>query len=363
MARIVIDARESGTSTGRYIDKLVEYLHKLQTEHQILILTKKHRVDFIRTIAPNFEVIESNFKEFTFAEQLGFLKQLRNLKADLVHFGMTHQPILYRGKTITTIHDLTTARFHNPAKNPLVFKFKQWVYRDVIWLVAHKSTRLITPTRYVKKDLVGFAHIDRHKVKVTYESADKIPDAPKIVGSLLPGTFIMYVGRPLPHKNLKRLAEAFSIIKHKKPVLKLVIVGAKHPLYDEFEKWAKREHIEGLVLTGFVDEAELRWLYENCAAYVFPSLSEGFGLPGLEAMAHGAPVISSNTTCLPEVYGNAAHYFDPLNVKDMVDKIDEVISNPLLKNQLVNKGKAQAAKYSWQRMAEQTLQTYNEVLS
>jgi glycosyltransferase involved in cell wall biosynthesis len=85
----------------------------------------------------------------------------------------------------------------------------------------------------------------------------------------------MYVGRPLPHKNLKPLAEAFSIIKHKKPNLKLVIAGAKHPLYDEFERWAKREKIEGIELTGFVSEGQLRWLYENCAAYVFPSAGLG----------------------------------------------------------------------------------------
>jgi glycosyltransferase involved in cell wall biosynthesis len=112
-----------------------------------------------------------------------------------------------------------------------------------------------------------------------------------------------------------------------------------------------------------VSEGELRWLYEHCAAYVFPSLSEGFGLPGLEAMVHGAPVVSSNATCLPEVYGDAAHYFDPLNVDDIARKITEVLDNQALRNNLIARGHAQAATYSWRRMAEQTLAVYEACLA
>ncbi len=96
--------------------------------------------------------------------------------------------------------------------------------------------------------------------------------------------------------------------------------------------------------------------------YVFPSLSEGFGLPALEAMQHGAPVASSNATCLPEVYGDAAHYFDPLDVQDMVEKIQQIMDDSDLRKQLIKKGRHQAAKYSWQRMAEQTLEVYQSVL-
>src|SRR6185312_12046780 len=100
--RIVIDARESGTSTGRYVDKLVEYLYKLKPSHEIIVITKKGRVQFLRTLAPGFKVVESKYKEFGFGEQLGLLGQLKKLKPDLVHFGMTQQPIMYRGKKITT---------------------------------------------------------------------------------------------------------------------------------------------------------------------------------------------------------------------------------------------------------------------
>src|SRR5437868_1826061 len=117
MSKIVIDARESGTSTGRYIDKLVEYLAKLQPRHEIIILTKTPRVKFMREIAPDFKIVESNYKEFGLGEQAGLLRQIRKLNPDLVHFGMTQQPVLYDGKAVTTIHDLTAIRFTNPSKN------------------------------------------------------------------------------------------------------------------------------------------------------------------------------------------------------------------------------------------------------
>ena len=118
-----------------------------------------------------------------------------------------------------------------------------------------------------------------------------------------------------------------------------------------------------MFFTGFITDSQLRWLYENCQAYMFPSLSEGFGLPGLEAMVHGAPVISSSATCLPEIYGNAAQYFNPLDVNDMADSINKVLSDSRLRNYLIERGFKQANKYSWQRMAEETLKIYEKALN
>ncbi|MEX1058924.1 MAG: glycosyltransferase, partial [Candidatus Saccharimonadales bacterium] len=121
--------------------------------------------------------------------------------------------------------------------------------------------------------------------------------------------------------------------------------------------------IEGLVFTGFASEARLRWLYEHATAYVFPSLSEGFGLPGLEAMAHGAPVISSNATSLPEIYGESAEYFNPESTRDMVRVVGHVLENPARRAQLKRLGSLQVQKYSWQKNAEQTLEVYRQALS
>jgi glycosyltransferase involved in cell wall biosynthesis len=362
MKKIVIDARESGTSTGRYIDKLIEYLHDLNPHFEIILLTKPHKIESLKKIAPKFQVLESPYKEFTFSEQIGFLRQLNKLKADLVHFGKTEQPVLYRGRTVTTIHDLITARFRNPSKNWLVFTVKQLVYRWVIKRVASKSRAVIVPSEYVKKDLQAYAKISPDKISVTYEATDKITDAQETMESRTNKQFIMYVGRPQPHKNLNRMVQAFAELKMDYPDLRLVFVGKSDVLYKSLELYVKNQKVSNVIFTGYVSEGRLRWLYEHAAAYVFPSLSEGFGLPPLEAMIHGAPVVSSNATCLPEIYGDAAHYFDPTDVSDMAKKIDDVLSNPKLREELVEKGKIQVKKYSWKRMTEQTLDVYKKVL-
>jgi glycosyltransferase involved in cell wall biosynthesis len=361
--KIVIDARESGTSTGRYVDKLVEYLHKQKPNHEIIVLTKAKQIDYLRELAPNFKVIESKYKEFSFAEQIGLLRQLNNLKPDLVHFAMTQQPVRYRGRVVTTIHDLTTARFNNPAKNRVVFKAKQQVYKRVIKDVARKSKYLITPSKFVKQDVTQLARISPDKIFVTYEAADRILTPAQTVPRLSGKQFIMYVGRATPHKNLRRLVSAFEVLHKKHPQLMLVLAGKTDANYQRIGEFVSERRLAAFVVfTGFISEGELRWLYENTAAYIFPSLSEGFGLPGLEAMAHGAPVVSSNATCLPEIYGDAAYYFNPIVVSDIAHKIHAVISKPSLAASLSSKGRAQVFKYSWRKMADQTLKIYEEAL-
>lgn len=360
--RIVIDARESGTSTGRYIDKLVENLHNLKPNYKVTLIAKKKRVEFLEKVAPSFTVVPTRVKEFTFAEQIELLRQIRKQQADLVFFPAAQQPLLYLGKVVTTIQDLTTVRFRNPAKNWLVFTIKRGVY---IWLnkiVGRKSAHLITPTEFVKDDFARFAHVNSRKITVTHESADKISDKPEPIEELVDKQFIMYVGRPTPHKNLGRLIDAFEVLRQSHPHLRLVLTGKKDVLYYQHEKNVKTRGIKNVIFTDFVSEGQLRWLYENTAAYVFPSLSEGFGLPGLEAMVHGAPVVSSDATCLPEVYQDAALYFDPLDTEDMAAKIEEMISNEKLRQKYVTRGYKVAKQYSWERMARQTLEVFNQVL-
>jgi glycosyltransferase involved in cell wall biosynthesis len=362
MSKIVIDARESGTTTGRYIDKLIEYLYKLKPDHEITILTKPHRVEPIKKLAPGFKVFETTFKEFSFSEQSGFNKQLTDIGADLVHFGMVQQPVTYKGRVVTTIHDLTTLRFVNPSKNLVVFKVKQKIYSLVMKKAARKSRIIMVPTMYVKKDLLAYAGISSYKVTVTYESADSIKEKPEQILDLVGKQFIMYVGRPMPHKNLDRLIEAFSLLQSEHPDLILALAGKKDSNYEMIESRVNDKNIKNIIFTDFISDGQLRWMYENCSAYIFPSLSEGFGLPGLEAMRHGAPVVSSNATCLPEVYGNAAHYFDPLDNSSISGAINDVLTSPSLKQKLVNEGKSQVEKYSWKRMAKQTLAVYEEAL-
>lgn len=359
---IVIDARESGTSTGRYIDKLIENLHELKPDYNITLLAKKHRVEFLEKIAPRFTVKVTRFKEFSFGEQLGFLLQIHREKPDLVFFPAVHQPILYRGKTVTTIQDLTTIRFRNPSKNRYIFALKRQVYIWVNKIVGKKATRLITPSDFVKEDFARYAKVNSREITVTHESADKITESPEPVEELVGKDFIMYVGRPMPHKNLPRLIDVFSRLQQDHKDLHLVLAGKLDILYRGIQLSTKRKNVENVHFTGFVSEGQLRWLYEHTKVYVFPSMSEGFGLPGLEAMVHGAPVASSNATCLPEIYQDGALYFDPKDDAEMQQVIEKYLSSPQTAKAQVKKGKKVADSFSWKRMAQQTLDVFVEAL-
>lgn len=360
--KIVIDARESGTSTGRYVDKLIEYLQKIDTYNTYTLLLKKNRLDAYRNIEPSFQVVECNVKEFTFAEQTTLLRTINQLKPDLVHFPLVQHPILYMGKSVIGMLDLTTLRFVNPSKNPVIFWLKQQVYWFVNYIASARSEKIIAISKFVKNDIIKHFGVKPDKIVVTYNSADAIAESPVVFEPLVGKRFIMFVGRHQPHKNLARLIEAHQLMLTTQPELILAIVGKKDKTTELLQRQVDDNNHKNVLFTDFVSDSQLRWMYEHTSCYVFPSLSEGFGLPGLEAMVHGAPVASSNATCLPEVYGNAAHYFDPLDTNDMYQKINEVISSKALSKNLITRGRVQANKYSWKRMAEQTLAVYEEVL-
>lgn len=362
MKRIVIDARELRTSTGRYMERLLHYLQQIDRKHEYMVLLKPGDIASWNPEHSNFSKHVCPHKEFGFSEQIGFKNQLDGLKPDLVHFGMVHQPIWYKGRVVTTVHDLTTMRFTNPSKNSAIYTFKQQVYKYVVWRAAHKSAALMTPSRFVADDVTRFTGVRSDKITVTHEAADAITARPMPMKLLAGRKFLMYVGRPTPHKNLDNLIDAFDSLRTKYPKLMLVMAGRLDDNYQRVEDNAYVKGVKNLYFPGYVTEGELRWLYEHCEAYVFPSLSEGFGLPGLEAMRHGAPVISSNATALPEVYGDAAHYFDPKDTAGMARAIDEVLADKDLRAALIKKGRAQVKKYSWKRMAEQTLAVYKKAL-
>lgn len=362
MSHIVIDARESGTTSGRYVDKMIEHMHRIGTDHRVTLLAKAKRLEYLRGIAPTFEVVETPYEEFSLGEQLGFKRQIEMLKPDLVHFPMVQQPAFYRGRVVTTMQDLTTIRFRNPTKNAVVFWAKQQVYKWLNKHVAHKSAHIITISEFVKKDLATYCHVPLDKITVTLESSDEMPPGSSPYTSVEDKPFLMYVGRPTPHKNLERLIEAHHKLRVNHPDLLLILAGKKDVNYALHEKRVKAKGYSGVIFTDFISDAQLRWLYENCQAYCFPSLSEGFGLPGLEAMRHGAPVVASTSTSLPEILGDAAVYFDPLDVIDMAAKIGSVVDDETTRSQMIQAGYAQAAKYSWERMARQTLAVYDRVL-
>ena len=361
--RIVFDARESGTTSGRYVDKLLENLQRIDSVNDYWLLLKSHRLETYTNMPANFHTIECNIKEFTFAEQFVLPRIMKKLRPDLVHFPMVQQPIFYRGKVVTTMQDLTTLRFRNPTKNQIFFWLKQRAYWLVNFIVPRKSKHVIAISEFTKQDVMKTLHFNRpEKFTVTLESADPMPKPAVPVAEMQDKKFIMYVGRHQPHKNLDRLIEAHQKLVSKHPELFLAIVGKKDKTTELLERKAQDRQYKNILFTGFVSDNQLRWLYEHTACYTFPSLSEGFGLPPLEAMIHGAPVAASNATCIPEVCGDGAVYFNPYDLDDMAQTIDCVISDKRLASELVEKGKKQVAKFSWLRMAEQTLKVYKNTI-
>ncbi len=357
MKKIVIDARIINTSTGRYIERLLTCLQDIDTTNHYTVLVKKKDVMYWVPKNKNFVVQVADYDNFSFNEQLGFAWFLYKQKPDLVHFCMPQQPILYFKKSITTVHDLTLLKTYNTDKNWLIYHLKQLVGRFVFWWIMHKSVKIIVPTDYTREEIIKRYKLNKNKLIKTHLAAD-INDRKAKKRSLPFKKYLLYVGQQSDYKNVRCLIRAHQKLLDKHPDLGLVFVGKKDTLTSRNEKWVQENTYKNIVFTGFVDDAELSYLYKNSLVYVFPSLMEGFGLPGLEAMAHGAPVASSNATCLPEVYGEAAHYFDPMSVEDMSQKINEIITRQKLRDKLITLGYQQVKKYSWATMAEQTHSVY-----
>lgn len=362
---IVIDARIRRSSTGRYVDRLVEHLQHLESPHRYSVLVAPD--DDWQPFAENFSRVEAPFAQFSFnpLQQIRFAALLYNLRADLVHFPMNQQPLLYFGRVITTTMDLTMLKFTRPGRAPLpIFWLKMAGYRLLFWYSNRRSKAIITISNYVQKELAKKYSFTATKTTTTYCASEPplTNKAQKPAQLSTRDEFLLYVGAAFPHKNLGVLVDALPLLEAR-PNIKLVLVGKKEYYYEQLERYiASKDYADRIIVTGFVSDAELKWLYEHTTAYVFPSLSEGFGLPSLEAMVHGAPVVSSNASCLPEINGDAALYFNPTNLEDIALKIDRVIKDTELRKALIHKGYLQAKKYSWQRMAEQTLEVYERAL-
>lgn len=363
MAHIAIDARIINSSTGRYIERLLTYLEKLDSPHQFSVLVRARDKDFWKPTKDNFKVVVADYHQYTVAEQTKFHRFLKRLDADLIHFCMPQQPILYKGKAVTTVHDLNLLRIkENEGMSIPILKIKQLIFAKLLRIVTKRSVFVLTPTNYTKEDLLKFQPVDKNKVVVTYEAADLVSDTEEPVKRFDGKKFLVVVGRAEKYKNQRGAIEAHQQLLKNHPDLWLVIIGKRDQTSRDLEAWTKKHGYKQIEFFGFATDAQLAWFYNHCAAYVFPSFMEGFGLPPLEAMRHGAPVVSSNATCLPEVLGDAAIYFDPARSDEMAEKIARVLDDDTLQKDLVSKGSAQANKYSWLRMAEQTLEVYNKSL-
>ena len=363
MAHIAIDARIINSSTGRYVERLVTYLQDVDTENQYSILVPTKDKDYWKPRNKNFTVRTVDFDNYSFAEQLGFNRYLKKLNADLVHFCMPQQPLSYKGKKVTTFHDLSLLKTYNSDKNWFIYHAKQKVGKYVFERVAKENDAIIAISKFTENELVEFfSDVNKDKISLIYEASDVSTIAPKKY-TLPFKKYILYVGQQSDYKNIKRLGDAHQILLAKYPDLGLVLVGKKNVSALTNEVYFNDRNYTNIHFTDFVNDSQLSWLYSHAEAYIFPSLMEGFGLPGLEAMGYGTPVVSSNATCLPEVYGQAAHYFNPHDTSDIAEAIDQVLSDDKLRTRLSKAGYKQIKKYSWKKQAQETHAVYMKVLN
>ncbi len=368
--RIVVDGRWiKATGIGRYIENTLREILKLDNVNQYLLLVRDVDVPKLDLKADNLIFVPVNIDWYTTREQTLLLKKINDLKPDLVHFTNFNLPLGYKGRFVVTIHDLTLLKFKNVRRkfaHRYVYAVKEMAMRLTLRTGVTRSKAIIVPTEYVKDGIAKYFKVRRSKIFVTYQAASQDVAVPRVnlekYGIDKP--YIMYAGNAYPHKNLERLIVAFGkLVTQYLLDYQLVIVGKKDSFHKELEREVADAKLKKrIIFTDFVSDQELAGLYNKASLYVFPSLSEGFGLPALEAMSHGVPVASSNATCLPEVLGDAAVYFDPHNPAKMAKVIADVLSDAKLREGLIKKGILQVKKYSWQKTAKQTLAVYQKAL-
>ena len=276
------------------------------------------------------------------------------------HYGPRFSPV----PTAISIMDLSYIHFPQLFKKNDLYQLKNWTK-----LSAKKAKKIFTISEFSKNDIIKTYGVSKEKVVVTYPGIKQdlrlkikdlsMEDLNKKFG--IKGEYILFVGTLQPRKNIVRLVEAFS--KLKKNNLQLVIVGKRGWLYEDIlsapQKFGVTDNVKFL---DFINDEDLPSLYKNALCFVLPSLYEGFGLPVLEAMKYGCPVLTSNVSSLPEAGGDAAVYFDPENTGDITKKIEKVISDEKLREEMIKKGKIQVKKFSWEKTARETLRALEELV-
>lgn len=365
--KILIDGRGiKKTGIGRYIENTLRQiliLDKKNTYELLINHADKKAVDFK---ANNLRLIETEVPWFGIKEQTELLKTINQQQPDLVHFTNFNFPVAYKGKFVITIHDLTLLHFRNLRPSYLsrpYYLLKEQVMKNVVMKKGiRKAEKIIVPSVYVRDDVARTFKVRRSKIEVTYEAVDRTFAKPSITLSKygIDKPYLLYVGNAYPHKNIERMIIAFGkLVTEFLLDYQLVIAGKRDSFHKNLETAVDEAGLQNRVIfTDYLDDRALAGLYKGASLYVFPSLSEGFGLPPLEAMAHNLPVASSNATCLPEVLGDAAEYFDPKDIQDMSRAMLAVLTDQALSYSLIKKGKAQIKKYDWKKTAKQTLAIY-----
>lgn len=370
MKKIAIDTRFFGpshTGLGRYTQSLITNLYRLKPNYQIYLLASPQSVHSLKTNFPRFNSFSVKAKHYSLAEQTEIPRVLNQLKPDLVHFLHFNAPLLYSKPFIVTIHDLIKHHSKGLATTtqwPFIYPFKRAGYYLTVNHAIKQSKLILTPSQAVKKDILKFYPVKPNKIVVTPEAADPIffkPVAQKIKELILPQPYLIFTGNAYPHKNIIQLIKAVQLYRQKyNSQLQLVIVTAKDAFYQRLSQQIRRFNaLNCIKIKGYSSDQQIQNLYHYSIAFITPSLFEGFGLPGLEAMASKTLVLSSNRTSLPEVYKNHATYFDPENLTEIVKVIHWAINlKPTQRTQLINQAYIYSRSFSWEHTAKATLKAY-----
>lgn len=364
-------AKRTGVQRAAY--NLVRTLIAIDRNNEYFLFTSRSQVGNPDWDFANVTVVPSSIKEGEssranlfrnhFWEQITLPRLCAQHKIDVLHSPANLAPLLYRGKSIIHIHDLCFV------VNPRWYSFSfRTLYNFLIPRLARKASKVTTNSNNSRNDLLQFCAVPADKVSVVYWAVDDLfmraegGDAAEPLPDEEREDYILYVGSLEPRKNIRTLVEAYEALRLANPEIntKLVLIGGENPLFGDMRLKVRR-FTSDVVFKGFVDDDLLRRYYRRARLVVYPSLYEGFGLPPLEAMASGTPVVTSRTSSLPEVVGDAALMVSPYDIQQLSEVMTKVLRDPELRSRLITRGVEQVRRFNWYRVARNILTVYHEV--
>lgn len=380
--RIVIDARMYGleyTGIGRYLINLIEQLKKTKSHskssHNFVVLLRKKYYDLL-TFPKDWEKVLVDIPHYGIREQLLLPSVINNLKPDLVHFPHINVPLLYKGKYVVTVHDITMQKQGLSATRlPLpLYLIKRVPFLFISKVAVKNAQKILTPSKTSATEVANYYKISIQKIAVTYEGFDnRITKNIKYLNEidvlskygLVNKDYFFYVGNAYPHKNLPMVVRAIKDLNEKRKMNVLfVIAGLKDYFHQKMMDFANDiGAIKYVNLLGYIKDEELAIIYKNSLGFVYPSLAEGFGLQGLEAISVGTFVACSSIAVFKEIYGFHAFYFDPKSVDSISGTLYSLKNmSSEDKQKYIRNAQKFIAKYSWDKMAQETLKVYDSVV-
>lgn len=353
------------TGVQRAAYNLITSLVRMDKENEYFIFTGDTQANLPEWNQDNITVVTSTLNEGEnirnhIWEQFTLPKLAKKYNIDILHSPANIAPLFYKGKSIIHIHDLCFV------VNPQWYSFTfRTLYNFIIPKLARTATRVITNSNNSKNDLLQFCQLDADKVSLVYWAVDETFQenlASRSKDIYEKEDYILYVGSLEPRKNIATLIDSYEQLRASHPEIKtkLVLIGGENPLFADVRLKIKK-HKEDVIFKGFIDDKTLMHYYQSATVVAYPSLYEGFGLPPLEAMASGTPVITSLVSSIPEVVGDAAILVSPYGSEQLTEALYKVITNKSLQKEMIDKGLKQIEKFNWYRVARNVLSIYNEV--